>query len=37
MPDDMAKGKESQIPTNLRLLLILEEVAARGWRSNRPS
>ncbi|HAR53278.1 IclR family transcriptional regulator [Roseovarius nubinhibens] len=30
MPDDMAKGKESQIPTNLRLLLILEEVAARG-------
>ena len=30
MPDDALKGKEDQIPTNLRLLMILEEVARAG-------
>ena len=30
MPDDDLKGKDEQIPTNLRLLMILEEVARAG-------
>lgn len=30
MPDDILSGKEEQIPTNLRLLVILEEVARAG-------
>lgn len=30
MPEDALKGKEEQIPTNLRLLMILEEVARAG-------
>lgn len=30
MPDDQHRDKASQIPTNLRLLMVMEEVAARG-------
>lgn len=30
MPDDHRPGKDHQIPTNLRLLMVLEEVAKRG-------
>jgi len=30
MPDDLQKSKETQIPTNLRLLLVVEEIAKAG-------
>ena len=30
MPDDLQKNQESQIPTNLRLLLVVEEIAKAG-------
>ena len=30
MPDDLQKSKETQIPTNLRLLLVVEEIAKTG-------
>ncbi|MEM1073689.1 MAG: IclR family transcriptional regulator [Pseudomonadota bacterium] len=30
MPDDLSSGKQGQIPTNLRLLILLEEVAKVG-------
>ncbi|MEM1351736.1 MAG: helix-turn-helix domain-containing protein, partial [Pseudomonadota bacterium] len=30
MPDDLKSGKQGQIPTNLRLLVLLEEVAKVG-------
>ncbi|UWQ14561.1 IclR family transcriptional regulator [Aliiroseovarius sp. M344] len=30
MPNDQASSKDSQIPTNLRLLMIIEEVVKRG-------
>ena len=30
MPDDLQKLQETQIPTNLRLLLVVEEIAKAG-------
>jgi len=30
MPDDLQKNQETQIPTNLRLLLVVEEIAKAG-------
>ena len=30
MPDDLQKSKETQIPTNLRLLFVVEEIAKAG-------
>lgn len=30
MPDDLQKSKETQIPTNLRLLLVVQEIAKAG-------
>jgi len=30
MPDDLQKSKETQIPTNLRLFLVVEEIAKAG-------
>lgn len=30
MPDDLQKSQETQIPTNLRLLLVVEEIAKAG-------